>query len=102
VPNGDAFNYINQVRQRAGLANLTAATTPDQASFRLAMENERKYELAFENHRWFDLVRTGRAVQVMNAAPTENAVININSNRLLFYIPQSQIDVKPGLITQNP
>ncbi len=100
--NGDAFNYINQVRQRAGLANITSSNTPDQPSFRLAIEKERKYELAFENHRWFDLVRTGRAIDVMNTAPTENGIININKNNFLFYIPQSQIDVKPGLLTQNP
>ena len=99
---GDAFNNINQVRKRAGLGKLTTLTTPDQQAFRLAMEQERKYELAFENHRWFDLVRTGRAIEVMNAAPTENGVINIDKKNLLFYIPQSQIDVKPGLITQNP
>ena len=46
---GDAYDKINPIRERAGLA---------QGSFRTAVLNERIIELAFENHRWFDLKRT--------------------------------------------
>jgi hypothetical protein len=100
--NGDAFTYINQIRVRAGLAALTATTTTNQMAFRLAIEKERKYELSFENHRWFDLVRTDRAITIMTTTPSDNGPITVNQNKLLFQIPQSQIDVKPGLILQNP
>jgi tetratricopeptide (TPR) repeat protein len=100
--NGSAFTYINQIRVRAGLSALTATTTPDQISFRLAIEKERKYELAFENHRWFDLLRTDRAIAVMTTTPSDNGPIAVTQSKLLFQIPQSQIDVRPGLILQNP
>lgn len=99
---GNAFKFMNQVRTRAGLAAYTSANLPDQASFRLAIENERKLELAFENHRWFDLVRTGRAPDVMKGATYQTIKIEVDAHHLLFPIPQSQIDASAGKITQNP
>ncbi|MBK0382095.1 RagB/SusD family nutrient uptake outer membrane protein [Pedobacter sp. SD-b] len=72
-PNAQAFSMLNQVRTRAGLPNKTQANIipalaiNSQADFRLAIEKERRVELAGENHRWFDLLRTGRAVAVMTA-----------------------------------
>lgn len=57
---GEAAQYLNMVRERAGL-------DPAQGDLREAIFNERRVELAFENKRWFDLVRTGRAIEVMTA-----------------------------------
>ncbi|HSU49669.1 MAG TPA: RagB/SusD family nutrient uptake outer membrane protein, partial [Segetibacter sp.] len=54
-PTADAFNYLNQVRKRAGLSALAGL---DKVAFRTAVLQERRVELAFENHRWFDLKRT--------------------------------------------
>ena len=54
-PTGDAYNYINQVRARAGLDPLAGL---NQSSFRDTLYHERRVELAFENWRWFDLKRT--------------------------------------------
>jgi hypothetical protein len=100
---GDAFRYLNQVRRRAGLAEKVAADIPDQASFRLAMEQERRVEFAFEGHRWFDLVRTGRAIPVINGKAEEiNLVAPITENNLVFPIPQSQVEINREKITQNP
>ncbi|WP_184549544.1 RagB/SusD family nutrient uptake outer membrane protein [Mucilaginibacter sp. FT3.2] len=70
---GDAFKYLNLVRERAGLADKTignadaALDVSSQDAFRTAIAHERQVELAFENHRWFDLLRTGKAVSVMTA-----------------------------------
>ncbi|MBD1384645.1 RagB/SusD family nutrient uptake outer membrane protein [Mucilaginibacter rigui] len=64
---GDAFLYLNKVRFRAGLDDKTAVDVPNQEAFRVAIAHERQVELAFENHRWFDLLRTGKAVEVMTA-----------------------------------
>jgi hypothetical protein len=88
-----ALPYLNQVRTRAGLAEKTDLS---QAQLRTALEQERRVELAFEGHRWFDLLRTGRAIEVMNSKG-----FNITQRDLLYPIPQSQIDVNPQL-TQNP
>lgn len=72
-PDAQAFNYLNQVRQRAGLQPKTTGNADvslavnSQEEFRLAIEQERRHELAGENHRWFDLVRTNRAEAVMLA-----------------------------------
>ena len=71
--------------------------------------HERRVELAFENHRWHDLVRTGKAMDVMNAygiklkqqySYLSPASYQVNANRLLFPIPQSERELNPAL-TQN-
>ena len=105
VADGPAFDLVNQVRTRAGLTDLTSATVTNQAEFRLAVENERRWELAFENHRWPDLVRTGRAIDVMTGHTTNTGgvpvVLSVSSNQLLYPVPQSEIDTNPALLPQN-
>jgi hypothetical protein len=98
-----ALPFLNRVRQRAGLAAKTATDAGTQAAMRLALEQERRIELAFEGHRWFDLVRTGRALPVLRAKATAIGIqTNLTENNLVFAIPQSQIDINPTKITQNP
>ena len=106
VADGPAFDLINQIRNRAGLPDLTSATVTNQADFRLAIENERRWELAFENHRWFDLLRTGRALEVIQNHTTETAnnpvsLASVSGNQLLYPMPQGTIDTNPA-ISQNP
>lgn len=100
---GEAMQYLNMIRRRAGLPAKTAADIPDQVAFRLAMEQERRVEFAFEGHRWFDLVRTGRAIPVINSKATEiNLVAPINEEDLVAPIPQSQVEINRDKMTQNP
>src|SRR5206468_3683134 len=100
--NGEAFTYLNAIRSRAGLSNLTAATVSDQQAFRIAMEHERRVEFAFEGLRWFDLVRTDRAIPVINGKAAQINLVNpVTQNNLVFPIPQSQIDINKTKITQN-
>src|SRR5690606_33932392 len=88
--------YLNMVRARVGLPGFGEPGYPEQYStLELALEHERRVELCFEFHRFFDLVRTGRAVEVMGAKG-----VDINQNKLLFPIPLRAIDVNPDL-TQN-
>jgi len=102
VAGGDAFTYLNNIRKRAGLNDLTAATVPNQAAFRLVMEHERRVEFAFENLRWYDLVRTDRAITVMNGKAAQINLVNpVTTKNLVFPIPQSQIDINKTKITQN-
>jgi len=94
---GEAFTLLNRISKRAGLAEKKSQAIATQADFRLAVENERRVELAFENHRWFDLLRTDRAITVMNAKG-----FNVQPFRLLLPIPLTQIQINPDKIKQNP
>lgn len=97
---GEAFTQLNRIRRRAGLPAKTADNTDpalkvaSQEAFRLAMEQERRVEFAFEGHRWFDLVRTNRAIAVLGQGLT--------AQQMVLPVPQSQIDVNPAKIDQNP
>lgn len=96
-----AAALVNQIRARVNLAPTTANT---QAAMKLAIEKERRLELAFEGHRWYDLKRTGRAIEVMNNVRGPNNAplnYNLNPNKLLWPIPQREIDNNTKL-TQNP
>lgn len=86
--NGSAED-LNAVRDRAGLVKSLAATKDELL---LAIENERRFEFAFEPHRWFDLVRTGRADEVLNIT---------DPNKNVLPIPISQLIVDPDL-EKNP
>ena len=104
---GEALPYLNQVRSRAG---LPAATATAQADFRKQVYQDRRSELAFENKRWFDLVRTGTAIDVITAygnrvkakpvdyyypegaVPRSNAFTNIS---LLYGLPADEAALSP-------
>jgi hypothetical protein len=60
---------------------------------------ERRVELALEQDRFFDLVRQGRAGTVLRAHGKKNFQDGRNE---VFPIPQNQIDLSGGLLTQNP
>ena len=95
----EALNNLNLIRERAGIADLATNT---QDELRKAIELERILELVSEGHRWFDLLRTGKAISVMNDWFSSQGVnISIDNNDLLMPIPQSQIDTDPAII-QNP
>ncbi len=101
---GDLVNaaaLVNKVRARAKLDPITAS---NQNDMELAIEKERRLELAFEGHRWFDLLRTGRAIAVMNAQKDgngNNLNYNVQPYMLVYPIPQTQLDLNP-LLVQNP
>lgn len=99
----EAAPYVNKVRKRAGLADITTITAE-------VVANERKHELAFENHRWYDLLRTGKATEVMteygkyiksvDMMVPANAY-NITKEKLIHPIPHREIATNPDII-QNP
>lgn len=115
-PNGEAYDYLNAVRARAGLDPLSGL---DQVSFRNAVLNERRVELAFENHRWFDLKRTKTPAELaafLNAyatveksnpttdrggIPFSAGDYQFSDYEAMFPIPASEIRINPKL-TQNP
>lgn len=97
---GDALMYLNMVRERArgGDASiLPDVTTTDQAELRQAIWHERRVELAMEQHRYFDIVRQGRAAELLQAQG-KNFVEGKHED---FPIPQTEIDLSGGRLVQN-
>ena len=97
---GTAFAHLNAVRKRAGLKELTGTDLPTQESFRAEIYKQRRLELPFEGDRWFDLVRRGTAIAEIAA----NKKITIQPFRLIYGIPQQEIDImnNPSTFGQNP
>ena len=97
-----ARNALNSVRARARAGNNTVLpdiTTTDQNDLRDAIRRERRIELAMEHDRFFDIVRWGISQTVLHAA----GKTNFNQNRdVVLPIPQTQIDLTAGVLTQNP
>lgn len=91
-----ALTSVNRVRARAGLAPLVAS---NQATLRNQIWQERHVELALENgDRFFDLVRQGRAGTVLRAQGKQF----VDGRNEVFAIPQQQITITGGKLTQNP
>ncbi len=79
---GEAAPFLNQVRKRAGLADTKVAS---QTAMRDAIFRERRVELAFENKRWFDLLRSGKAIETITAYGNR-----IKANPAAYYYPVSE------------
>ncbi|QRX64344.1 RagB/SusD family nutrient uptake outer membrane protein [Dysgonomonadaceae bacterium zrk40] len=62
-----ALGLLNTIRRRAGLVEFetVAAAEAMYGDLETAILHERSIELCFEGHRWFDLVRTGKAIATM-------------------------------------
>lgn len=88
---------LNIVRARAGLSPVN---TTSKEELKEIIIHERRMELAFEGHRWFDLIRIDNgdyAVQFFKSI----GKMNVTKERLLYPIPQDEIDDNPAMI-QNP
>jgi hypothetical protein len=84
-----ALADLNAIRSRANIKPLQGLGA---AALLQAVEDENRVEFALENHRWYNLLRTGRAQQVLNISSV---------NRLLLPIPYAQVSIDPDL-QQNP
>ncbi|MBI0397148.1 RagB/SusD family nutrient uptake outer membrane protein [Cyclobacterium marinum] len=98
--NGDA--EINEVRQRAGRELLSNATMED-------LIHERRVELAGENQRHQDLIRWDKAnivdivaIYKKDLGPLKPPRNFERPKHYLFAIPQREIDLSNGVLTQNP
>ena len=103
----EAIPYVQQVRTRAKLTAPITAT--DKVALQNLIAKERQVELCFENHRWYDLKRTGKAIEVMNAHGKREIALKtflfdgayvVTANKLLAPIPANEILVNK--LTQNP
>jgi hypothetical protein len=91
----DAIGYLNQVRSRAGLDGYATNLSQEEAREKIYLE--RRLELAFEGHRWFDLVRTGRAFSTLQGT-------GMKPYMTVFPIPLGQILLinNRAIFPQNP
>ena len=91
---GDADDYLNTVRDRAGLGNTAAVS---QADMREAIFKERRVELAFENKRWFDIVRTDRIQEIIVPHGAK-----IKANPLDYYFPDGAVPPNNAFTVLDP
>jgi len=95
----EGYPFINAVRGRAGLSDLTNLSKEE---FALALEQERRVEFLSEGQRWFDLARTGRTIEVLNSYfQSIGSSFSVTQEELLMPLPQREIDIDPNL-KQNP
>ncbi len=93
----EAYNAINAVRQRAGLAALPAGLPAD--AFIKAVIDERAWEFAGEWNRWFDLVRLEKVEEAnANKDPGDLQPVGpITKDKYLLPIPGSDVLMNPNL-----
>lgn len=95
----EALVYLNRVRERARQGNnsiLPDVAITEKEQLRDIILNERRHELALEGHRFWDLVRTGKATEVLGPLGF------ITGKNELLPIPQNEIDISQGSLEQNP
>jgi hypothetical protein len=90
IDENKAQQYLNRVRNRAGLADVTDTGS----SLTTAIYKERRVELVGEGHHFFDLVRTGRAAQEIDGFTS--------GKNELFPIPSIEIELAGNRWAQNP
>ena len=88
-----ALAYLNQVRERA-FGDSSHNSSATGAALTDAILDERRHELLGEGHRFFDLVRTGRAAQAIEGF--------VAGKHELFPIPFQEIQFSAGNWDQNP
>lgn len=95
-----AYGFINVVRKRAGLPDLSAGLSKE--AFIDAVIQERSWEFFAEGDRWYDLTRTGKFLTVIPKAT--NPVYPsrpVQPKNKYFPIPQEEVNANPEL-QQNP
>lgn len=88
---------VNKVRERAGIGPVTGVTLD-------GLLEERRKEFLGEGLRWNDLVRSGKAVTIMNAwiaGDGLSTISNVVPDYLIYPVPATEIAAKPGLYEQN-
>ena len=90
---GDGSAYLKQVRDRAGASY--------EGNDRDSILEERRREFLGEGKRYWDLVRSGKAAEVLKAANHEYRETDWTVDKKYWPIPQSEIDKDPALVQNN-
>ncbi|WP_298715377.1 RagB/SusD family nutrient uptake outer membrane protein [Chitinophaga sp.] len=101
---GEAIKPLNDVRFRADLEDVE---DEGQNALRDIIQRERRVELCFEGHRYLDLLRTGKMLEVMRAYKEKYKGVgylvenyDIRDRNVLFPIPFRERSLNPEL-SQN-
>ena len=95
----DAENAVNQIRERAGLSNMTFA---DGASLMTEIEHQRIMEFAMEGSRYYDLIRWGRLKETLESNGFPDGASNIDTEKHKYFpIPLGELQSNE-LLEQNP
>jgi len=88
----DALPDLNELRNRAGMPDLSPASVSSESALVNTLLDERRAELAFEGHYWFDLVRLGQM----------ESTLSLDAFRRILPIPQREMNITDGTMVQNP
>lgn len=97
-----AISDLDAVKERAGATPYSGALSSQ--AILLEIEKERKFEFSFEGHSFFDLVRTGRAMTVLNSVQRKNSSVPVGldqSWKQILPIPRDELLSNPNMV-QNP
>ena len=95
----DALIQLNKVRERARHGNnaiLLDITETAKDPLRDIILHERRVELALEGHRFWDLVRTGKAASILGPLGF------VQGKHELLPLPQTEMDLTQNIWDQNP
>ncbi len=103
----EAIPFVEKVRTRAGLLEPLSGYNKNDLEELIAKERQR--EFCFENHRWYDLLRTGKALEVMTAHGQRELVLKSYLPRNSFQMeeykllaPIPVVEIQRNGIEQNP
>jgi starch-binding outer membrane protein, SusD/RagB family len=96
-----AYGYINMVRTRAGLPNLTVGL--GKQAFVDAVLQERSWEFFAEGDRWYDLTRTDKFLAIIPLAVNDVYPVRTpQAKHKYFPIPQNELNANPSLQQNDP
>jgi hypothetical protein len=87
-PTTEAQGYINLVRKRAGISELSGLEIASKDAFREAILRERGWELYFEGQRRVDLLRHNKWTSALSSVGKKP-----NPGTALFPVPQYMLDL---------
>lgn len=112
--NSSAITYLDMVRERAHMPGYATAITNSTyknkyPTLKLAILHERRVELAFEHKRWFDLIRSFTAGELVSFFEAKDQadygtakLSNISTKDRFYPIPFDEYKLDPEKMYQNP